>query len=58
MEIRKDYPDVPWRKMIGMINIVIHEYFGVLLELIWEVAAKDVSELKPLIKQLIKEVSQ
>ncbi len=58
MEIRKNYPDVPWRKMIGMRNIVVHEYFGVSRELIWEVAAKDVSELKPLIKQLIKEATQ
>ncbi len=28
IEIRQNYPNVPWRKMIGMRNIVVHEYFG------------------------------
>lgn len=58
IEIRQNYPDVPWRKMIGMRNIVVHEYFGVSLELIWEVAVKDTSELKPLFRQLIKDATK
>lgn len=58
IEIRQNYPNVPWRKMIGMRNIVVHEYFGVSLELIWEVAVKDTSELKPLIRQLIKDAEK
>ena len=28
-DVRNNYPDVPWKKMIGLRNIVIYEYFGV-----------------------------
>ncbi|MFH1235611.1 MAG: DUF86 domain-containing protein [Parcubacteria group bacterium] len=34
-EITKRYPDIPWDEMRTMRNIVIHEYFGVNLNIIW-----------------------
>jgi len=34
-EITKRYPDIPWDEMRAMRNIVIHEYFGVNLNIIW-----------------------
>lgn len=36
--IRKNYPSVPWAQMIGMRNIVVHEYFGVSLAIVWATA--------------------
>ena len=36
-EIRKKYPDVPWRSLAGMRYKVIHAYFGVKIERVWEV---------------------
>jgi uncharacterized protein with HEPN domain len=35
--IREEYPEVPWKKMYAMRNMVIHEYFGVDHELIWDI---------------------
>jgi len=40
------YPGIPWKEIAGMRNIVVHEYFGVDLELMWEVAKKGIPELK------------
>ena len=41
--------------MAGMRNKLIHEYFGVDLEIIWEVIKKDLPSVKPLIIEVIEE---
>ncbi|MBN1444624.1 MAG: DUF86 domain-containing protein [Candidatus Omnitrophica bacterium] len=52
-EIRKKYPDIPWRKMAGMRDKVIHEYFGVKLERVWETIQKDFPAIKPLFEKML-----
>ncbi len=41
-----DYPDIPWRYMRDMRNLLIHEYFGVHPAIIWETIQKDLPPLK------------
>ena len=53
-EIRTKYPDIPWKRMAGMRDKLIHEYSGVDLEIVWTVIKEELPQLKPLIKKIIK----
>lgn len=56
--IREKYPKVPWKKMAGMRDRLVHEYFGVDLEILWEVVKKDVSMIKPLIQKVFEDLEK
>ena len=51
LDIRSNCPDVKWKKIAGLRDILAHEYFGVDPDLIWQVIHKHFSEFKP---QIIK----
>ena len=53
-ELKDKFPKIPWKKMTGLRNIVAHEYFGVDLKIIWEIASENLPAVKPLLKQVLK----
>ena len=53
-DIIEMYPDLPWREMRDMRNIVVHEYFGVDNMIVWETLQKNLPPLLPLLKHLLK----
>ncbi len=54
-ELKNKYPDVDWPAIKGMRNIVVHEYFGIKYDLIWEVASEHIPVLRENILNIIKE---
>ncbi len=49
---RKKYPDIPWNKMAGMRDVLIHDYMGVDLMTVWKVSQERLPELKTLLVKL------
>ncbi len=54
-EIRKKYPQIPWSKIVGMRNILTHDYPETDTEIIWKTAKKRLPELKVVIGEIIEE---
>ncbi len=48
------HKDIPWQKMVGMRNKIIHEYFGVDWEILWQTIKEDMPELKKFLAKAIK----
>jgi uncharacterized protein with HEPN domain len=55
LETRKEYSQVPWSKIIGMRNILTHDYPQTDIEIIWKTAKKRLPELKVVIQEMLKE---
>lgn len=44
-EVRKKYPDIRWREIAGMRDHLIHGYFSVDYEIVWDVVREEISPL-------------
>ena len=52
--VRALAPDVPWTKMIGMRNVLVHGYFDVDTEIVWNTATRDLPALKSAVERLLR----
>ena len=54
--MKDDHPQVPWRQMLVMRNLLIHQYFGVDLEVLWRTIQEDLPPLREAIQRILAEL--
>ncbi len=55
--LRDQHPDVPWPDIVGMRNVLVHQYFGIDLVQIWDTVRIDLPILKAKIRTILDELS-
>lgn len=50
---KEQHPDIPWSKIIGMRNILVHDYFGIDTDVVWSVVEIDLPQLQRHIEDLL-----
>lgn len=51
---KNKYIDIPWKKIAGTRDVLIHDYSGVDIDLVWEIVKKEIPVLKKQISELLK----
>jgi len=53
---RERHPETPWRKLINLRHVLVHGYYQIKFELIWEIIQKDLPPLKEQIQTLYNNI--
>lgn len=52
--IKDRYPAIPWKVIYGFRNHVVHEYFSLDLDIVWQTVAADIPNLESQIRDIVK----
>jgi len=53
-KVKRKYPFVEWKEAIGFRNVLIHDYFGIDLEAVWDTVRKNIPSLKNNIMKVLR----
>ncbi|MBO5612874.1 MAG: DUF86 domain-containing protein [Prevotella sp.] len=53
-EFRESHPEIPWDMMEGMRHVLVHDYYRISPEKLWDTICEDIPTLKPMVERFIK----
>ena len=57
-DVRALAPEISWLEIIGMRNILVHGYFDIDTDIVWDAATRDVPAIKPAVERLLKTLEE
>lgn len=55
-EIRGNYPDIPWKRVAGLRDKLIHDYWGTDMPIVMFVVRENLPKLKSTVKQILQDI--
>jgi uncharacterized protein with HEPN domain len=55
LHIKGKYPDIEWKKIAGLRDVLAHEYFGIDLEVVWDIVSNKLPVLKKQMAKILKD---
>lgn len=52
-ELQQDHPEVPWASVVGMRNVLVHQYFEIDTDIVWSVVVNDLPKLKAWFQEIL-----
>ena len=56
VDVRESYPEIPWQEIIDMRNKLIHEYFGIDIDIIWQTIEDDINPLEETANKILHDL--
>ena len=54
--LKEKHPEIPWKRMAGMRDVLIHAYFGIDYELLWNAIKIEIPKIKPKLQVILEKI--